>query len=75
MSESKYVPQSKDKEEKEETKKEESKTEEIGGNENENAANKYSLADIDLTDPEVEAAAAKIQSAFKMRGKKSLSKK
>jgi hypothetical protein len=28
------------------------------------------LADIDLTDPEVEAAAAKIQSAFKMRGKK-----
>ena len=28
------------------------------------------FADIDLTDPEVEAAAAKIQSVFKMRGKK-----
>ena len=32
--------------------------------------NNYAVADIDLTDPEVEAAAAKIQSAFKMRGKK-----
>ena len=28
------------------------------------------FVDIDLTDPEVEAAAAKIQSVFKMRGKK-----
>jgi len=35
----------------------------------------YFCLDIDLNDPEVEAAAAKIQSAFKMRGKKNLSKK
>ena len=46
MSESKYVPQSKDKEEKEETKKEESKTEEIGENEHANAANKYGSVQV-----------------------------
>ena len=35
-----------------------------------------SFSDIDLNDPEVEAAAAKIQSVFKMRGKKTpMSKK
>lgn len=33
------------------------------------------FSDIDLTDPEVEAAAAKIQSVFKMRGKKMAEKK
>ena len=33
------------------------------------------IVDIDLTDPEVEAAASKIQAAFKMRGKKILIKK
>ena len=35
-----------------------------------NQLNYNLFADIDLTDPEVEAAAAKIQSVFKMRGKK-----
>ena len=33
------------------------------------------IVDIDLTDPDVEAAASKIQAAFKMRGKKNLFKK
>ena len=35
----------------------------------------FCSSDIDLTDPEVEAAAAKIQSVFKMRVKKNLNKK
>ena len=36
---------------------------------------KIFIADIDLADPEVEAAAAKIQAVFKMRGRKTLNKK
>ena len=37
--------------------------------------NNDAIVDIDLTDPEVEAAAAKIQAAFKIRGKKDFIKK